>query len=153
MASQPARWFEEFAVGDRWETVGYTFTEAAIVDFALIYDPQPFHLDLGAAAASMHGGLIASGFQTLLICFRLSHMTGVTGHNIAGRGIDNLRWTRPVRPGDTLHVVCEVLATRASASRPDRGDVAIRYTAVNQHGETVMTADLNHIIRTRPAPD
>jgi acyl dehydratase len=71
------RWFEDITVGDRFETPGYTFTEGEILDFAFRYDPQPFHLDREfAEKQSIYGGLIASGFHTLAVCFRLVHMSG-----------------------------------------------------------------------------
>lgn len=148
---KPGAFFEDFAVGDRWRTGGFTFTEAAIVDFAFQYDPQPFHIDIEAANASMWEGLIASGFHTLAVCFRLVYQSGVlVANNVGGKGLDELRWHRPVRPGDTLSVEVEVIAARPS-SRPDRGNLHLRYRALNQRGETVMTAVLLHLVRRRAA--
>ena len=146
-----ARFFEDVSVGDRWVSPGYTFTEGDVVDFALRYDPQPFHIDRAhAETESIYGGLIASGFHTLAICFRLVHMTGVfAGSNIGGRGLDELRWPRAVRPGDTVRVAFEVLEARTS-SRPDRGNVTVAWTATNQEGETVLTARLLHVLARRP---
>ncbi len=149
---RPGAFFEDFAVGDRWETGGYTFTEAEIVDFAFRYDPQPFHIDVEAAKASIYGGLIASGFQTLSVCFRLVWQTAVLSNNMGGRGLDELRWPRAVRPGDTVHVVVEVLAAEPS-SRADRGNLRLRYTGLNQRGETVLEATLLHVVRRRPPAD
>lgn len=148
MTAKPHAFFEDFAVGDRWTTGGHTLTESAIVDFAFRYDPQPFHIDLEAARESIYGGLIASGFQTLSVCFRLVWQTGVLSNNIGGRGLDMLRWPRAVRPGDTLHVEVEVLAAERS-SRPDRGNLRLRYTGINQRGETVLVAELLHVVRCR----
>ena len=145
---KPGAFFEDFAVGDRCTTPGYTFTEAAIQDFAFRYDPQPFHLDFETAKESMYGGLIASGFQTLAVCFRLVYQTGVLVNNIGGRGLDELRWPRAVRPGDTIRVEAEVVSAQLS-SRPDRGNLLLRYTATNQRGETVLTATFLHVIRCR----
>jgi acyl dehydratase len=147
------RWFEDLAVGDRFETPGYTFTESEIVDFAFRFDPQPFHIDRTfAETESIYGGLIASGFHTLTVCFRLTHMTGYfVPSNVGGRGLDELRWLKPVRPGDTIRVEAEIVAVRPSSSRPDRGDVKVAWTARNQDGDTVMTAYLNHLIGRRPA--
>lgn len=145
------RHFEDFTVGDVIETEGVTVTEAEIIGFALKYDPQPFHLDANAAAESAFGGLIASGFQTLALSFRLLRDTGVlTGTSLGGSGIDGLRWLRPVRPGDTLRVRVEVIEARPS-SRADRGYVTLRYTTLNHWDEVMMTADLNHIIARRNA--
>lgn len=147
------RWLEDVTVGDRFETPGYTFTEGEIVDFAFRYDPQPFHIDRAfAEGESIYGSLIASGFHTLVVCFRLVHMTGYfVPSNIGGRGLDELRWLKAVRPGDTLRVEAEIVAARPSTSRPDRGDVTVAWAVSNQHGETVMTARLNHVIARRPA--
>ena len=143
--------FEDLTVGTRWTSPGYTFTEAAIVDFALRYDPQPFHLDAETAKETIYGGLIASGFHTLSICFRLVHQTGViAANNMGGKGIDELRWPRAVRPGDTIRVEAEVLTARIS-SRPDRGNVQVRFNARNQQGETVLTANLSYVVRCRDA--
>ncbi len=96
------RWFEEFAVGDTLTTRGATLTESQIVDFALTYDPQQMHINKAAAEAGMFGGLIASGFQTLALSFRLFLETGVIERsNIVGPGLDEVRWLAPVKPGDT----------------------------------------------------
>ncbi|MBF1166410.1 MAG: MaoC family dehydratase, partial [Dechloromonas agitata] len=125
--------------------------EAEIIDFAWRYDPQPFHLDATAALGSPYGGLIASGFQSLAICFRLFIQSGVLAESSMGSpGIDELRWLAPVRPGDTLHSEIEVLEVRPSSSRPDRGIARLKYQAVNQRGETVLTFIVNHLLRRRP---
>lgn len=147
----PSRWLDDFQVGERFVTLGYTFTEASIIDFASQYDPQPFHLDLDAAARSPYGGLIASGFQTLLICFRLFMQTGVTlDSSIGSPGIDEVRWPAPVRPGDTLHTEVEVLEVRPSRSKPDRGIVRMHYEGRNQRGEKVLSFVSNHLLLRRP---
>ncbi len=143
------RFFEDFRVGDVIETEGITLTESQIMDFALVYDPQPFHIDAVAAADGPFGGIIASGFQTLAISFRLLRQTGViTGTGLGGAGADELRWLRPVRPGDTLRVRAEVVEV-APPRRPDRGGVKIAYTTRNQHGEDVLTVTLHHIVARR----
>jgi acyl dehydratase len=116
-----SRWLDDFQVGERFVSQGLTFTEANIIDFAFQYDPQPFHLDVAAAARSPYGGLIASGFQTVLVCFRLFIQTGIIiDSGIGSPGVDEIRWLAPVRPGDTLHSEVEVLEVRLSGSRPDR---------------------------------
>ena len=142
--------FEDFAVGDRWTTAGYTFLEATVQEFAFRYDPQPFHIDAEAAKESMYGGLIASGFHTLSVCFRLVYQTGVLANNIGGRGLDEVRWPRAVRPGDTIRVAVEVVSAQLS-SRPDRGNLLLSYTATNQNGEPVLTTRLLHVVRCRGA--
>lgn len=142
--------FDDFKVGDRFESAGITFTEGEIIDFALRYDPQPFHIDVEAAKASPFGGLIASGFQTLALAFRLFYQTGVlTSANLGGPGFDDLRWLKPVRPGDTIRAAVEVVEMRPSRSKPDRGTVRLSLNAINQRGETVMTSILIAILRRR----
>ena len=144
-------YFEDFKPGDEITSPGATVTEAAIIDFALTFDPQPFHLDATAAAQGVFGGLIASGFHTLALTFRLFYQTGaLVDGSIGSPGLDELRWLKPVRPGDTLHVVARVLETRASTSKPDRGVVRIGYTTVNQHGDSVMTLIGNQLMKMRP---
>lgn len=146
-------WFEDFAAGQSFTTRGATLSEAQILDFALHYDPQPFHLDVEAAVRSPYGGLIASGFQTLLVAFRLWYAERVINTaSIGSPGMDEVRWTAPVRPGDTLSVQATVLETRPSRSRPDRGSVLMAYEVRNQHGETVMTFKVTQLMLTRP-PD
>ncbi len=146
------RFFEDFKAGDTFTTGGVTLTESMILDFALVYDPQPFHLDVTAAKAGPFGGLIASGFQTLALGFRQVLDLGVLkGGSMGSPGLDELRWTRPVRPGDTLRVKGEVMETKASSSKPDRGTVRIKYAFVTQGDETVLTMSCIHILTRRPA--
>ena len=145
------RYFEDFHVGDVIETEGATVTDSQIMDFAQRFDPQPFHMDAVAAAEGPFGGLIASGFHTLSLTFRLFRDTGaITGTSLGGSGGDELRWLRPVRPGDTLRVRVEV--KEAIPSRcGDRGTVRLAYTTLNQRGEEVMTITLNHLVAARGA--
>lgn len=127
------RYLDDLTPGQRFTSPGLTLSEAEIIDFAWRYDPQPFHLDATAALGSPYGGLIASGFQSLAICFRLFIQSGVLAESSMGSpGIDELRWLAPVRPGDTLHSEIEVLEVRPSSSRPDRGIARLKYQAVNQ---------------------
>jgi acyl dehydratase len=145
-------WFEDFAIGQRFRTAGATLSEAQILQFAWAHDPQPFHVDKEAAAASPYGGVIASGFQTLLVSFRLVYQERViNAASLGSPGLDELRWPRPVRPGDTLRVGAEVVEVRPSRSKPDRGVVVIAYTVTNQQGEPVMTYRAMHLLlRRRP---
>jgi acyl dehydratase len=146
------RFFEDFKAGDSFVTGGVTLTESMILDFALTYDPQPFHLDVTAAKSGPFGGLIASGFQTLALGFRQVLDLGVLkGGSMGSPGLDELRWTRPVRPGDTIRVRGEVVETRPSAAKPDRGTVRIRYAFVTKAEETVLTMSCLHILKRRPA--
>ena len=144
-------WFEDFEVGQRFVSQGVTFTEASIVDFAFRYDPQRFHIDREAAERTHFGGLIASGFQTLALSFRMFFQLGaIRDSGIGAPGIESLHWTAPVRPGDTLHTEAEVIELKPSRSKTDRGIVRIRYHALNQRGETVMTLIVPQMVSRRP---
>jgi acyl dehydratase len=143
-------YFEDFKPGDRFESPGVTLTEGEILDFAAHYDPQPFHTDRVAAEQSIYGGLIASGIQTVAVSFRLLLQTGALANNLGSPGFDELRWLRPVRPGDTLRVQGEVVEVRPSASRPDRGAVRFRCTTRNQNDEPVQTVFCNQLLWRRP---
>ena len=156
MSREPL-WFEDFVPGTRYRTEGATITEAQILDFALRYDPQPFHLDVEAAKDGVYGGLIASGFQTMLTAFRLWHAEKIVTPSAEGSpGMESIRWLRPVRPGDTIHCEVEVESARESASRPAHGIVVWRYDVFERRGEKVMTwtAAVLHLKRpaARPAP-
>ena len=145
-----ARYFEDFRVGDRFNTGSATITEAMILDFARTYDPQPFHTDPAAAAKSIYGGLIASGFQTLAFGFRLVWDTGIIAASSMGSpGFDELRWLKPVKPGDTIRVEAEVVEQTPSRSKPDRGIVRIAYRYLNQRDEPVLTFTAMHLLRRR----
>ena len=149
-AGDTGRWFDDFSVGQRFETDGYTFTESSIIDFALQYDPQYFHLDRERAVESIYGGLVASGFHTLSVVFRLLVQARVFGSgNLGGKGIDKLRWLRAVRPGDTLRVSCKVLELLPS-SHPDRGNMRMSFHARNQRNETMLTGVLMPVIQRKP---
>ncbi|MBS1129153.1 MAG: MaoC-like dehydratase [Proteobacteria bacterium] len=144
------RFLDDLTPGQRFTSPGLTLSEAEIIDFAWRYDPQPFHLDANAAANSPYGGLIASGFQSLAICFRLFIQSGVLAESSMGSpGIDELRWLAPVRPGDTLHSEIEVLEVRPSSSKPDRGMARLKYQAVNQRGEAVLSFIVIHLLRRK----
>jgi len=148
-----SRYLDDLIPGERFTTRGVTLTEGSIVDFAWRYDPQPFHLDKEAAAGSHYGGLIASGLQTLAVCFRLLLETGVFHEaSIGSPGFDELRWLAPVRPGDTIHTEAEVVDIRPSASKPDRGIARLRYRALNQHGHAVLSFTMMHLLLRRTAP-
>ena len=141
-------YLDEFKIGDRFESAGYTVTEADIIGFALQYDPQPFHIDVEAAKATPYQGLIASGFHTLAIGFRLLHATGwLTSANLGGIGIDELRWMKPVRPGDTLRTATVIKEILPSKSKPDRGVLKHDVFMTNQRGETVLSGTFVIIVR------
>lgn len=143
-------YFEDFTPGREFRTEGVTVTEAQIIDFALAFDPQPFHLDSPAAKESIYGGLIASGFQTIALTFRLFVQTrALAACSLGSPGVDEVRWLRPVRPGDTLRASVQVLDQRASASKPDRGIVRLSWTTLNQRGEPVLTMTSLQLVRRR----
>jgi acyl dehydratase len=144
-------YFDDFKVGDRFESPGMTVTEGQIIDFAMHFDPQVFHVDAEAAKATPYGGLIASGIHTIALTFRLFLMTGALNaeNSLGSPGFDELKWLKPVRPGDTLRAAGEVLELRPSKSG-DRGIVRLRYSTDNQKGETVFTVIGNQIVRRRP---
>lgn len=145
-------YFEDFHVGDRFESPGVTVTEGQIIDFAMHFDPQVFHIDAEAAKSTIYGGLIASGIHTLALTFRLFLMTGtLNGENSLGSpGFDELKWLKPVRPGDTLRASGEVIEVRP-VKRDDRGIVRFLYTAENQRGEKILSVIGNQIVRRRPS--
>jgi len=146
-------YFEDFTPGREFRTDGATITEAQILDFALAFDPQPFHLDAEAAKQSIFGGLIASGFHTMALTFRLFAQTrALAACSLGSPGVDELRWLRPVRPGDTLRAVVRVAEQRPSSSKPDRGIVRLQWTTLNQAGEPVLTMTSMQLVRRRPGP-
>jgi acyl dehydratase len=136
----PDRYFEDFEPGQVLELGSRTVSEDEIIDFASRFDPQPFHVDPEAAAGSVFGGLIASGWHTGAMWMRLYVDTMLGSASAQGSpGIEELRWLAPVRPGDTLHGRLTVLDTTPSERRPDRGTVRIRGEMVNQDGVTVLS--------------
>jgi len=143
-------YFDDFKPGDRVESAPLLITEELILEFARFYDPQLFHTDPEAAKATIYGGLIASGLQTIALTFKLYFETGVlSACSLGSPGLDEVRWKAPVRPGDTLRVLVDVLEVRPSTSKPDRGIVRVRYTTPNQRDETVMTINGNQLLRRR----
>ena len=134
------RYLDDLTVGESWEGQPFTITEAEVIAFAEQFDPQPMHIDAAVAAEGRFGGLIASGWHVASRVMReyveAAHF-GATP--MLGISIDDLRWLRPVRPGDTLIVRREILAVTPSQSRPDRGTVKTRTWVRNQDGDVVMT--------------
>lgn len=133
-------YFDDFSVGQVFELGTVTLDKEAIVGFASQYDPQPFHIDEAAAQASPFGGLIASGWHTCSALMRLMCDTYLLDSaSIGSPGVDQIRWLKPVRAGDTLTARVVVLESRPSRSKPDRGSVLIELSAVNQNGQTAIT--------------
>jgi acyl dehydratase len=145
------RYYEDYEVGEIIAADGVTVSEASILDFAFQYDPQPFHLDKVTAEGSIYGGLIASGWQTGVLGFRMLLKAGLLGKGSMGSpGLDELRWYLPVRPGDTLYGKASIESKRVSQSKPDRGIVKMKYWIENQKGETVMSFFGNQLVQKRP---
>lgn len=132
--------FEDFAPGQVFELGSYEMTQSEIVEFAQKYDPQPFHVDAQAGSASFFGGLIASGWHTASVFMRL-YVDALLADSLSmgSPGIEQLRWLRPVRPGDVLTGRFVVEGVQPSERRADRGTVFFRGEMTNQHGETVLS--------------
>ena len=146
-----ARYFDELKEGERFVTGTWTLDEAEIVAFAQEFDPQPIHVDTARADDGPYGGLIASGFQTMALGFRLFYELGVINEAcIGGPGIDNVRFLQPARPGDTIHAIVTVAEVRPSRSKPDRGYVRMAYEVRNQRDEAVLSYEIVHILMRRP---
>jgi acyl dehydratase len=144
-------YLDDFTEGSIFETEGKTVSEAEILEFAFKYDPQSFHMDVEAAKEGPFGGLIASGIQTMAIGLRLLLQAQVfaPGASMGSPGMDELRWLKPVRPGDTLRMRGEVLGVKPSRSKPGRGLLRYRMTIFNQHGEDVMSMVGMQLIKRR----
>ncbi|RBI84293.1 acyl dehydratase [Rhodosalinus halophilus] len=144
-------WFEDLTPGYRFETATRALGEDEILAFAGQWDPQLFHLDPEAAAQTLYGGLIASGFHTLLTAFNLTLETGLWREaSLGAAGFDYLNWRAPVRPGDRLSVRAEVVDSTPSRRHPDRGRTVIRYEVFNQEDVLVMDYQATHLLRRRP---
>ena len=142
--------FDDLSIGDKFYSLSKTITEPEIIDFGWKYDPQPFHISKPDAMESHFGGLIASGFMTVAITFRLiCQSNGFQLTSVGSRGIDRLRWLKPVRSDDTLKAMLEILALNPSSSRPSVGNVLCRFLTINQADETVMEMDSSWIIKRR----
>ncbi len=134
-----AHYFEDIEVGDVYEPDGrYEVTKDELVEFAERYDPQPFHLDEAAAEESIFGSLATSGWHTASMCMRLMVDGFLDEASMGAGGIDELRWTRPVHPGDTLRIEIEVLEKRPSESRPEMGHVRTQLRGYNQDDDLVI---------------
>jgi len=144
-------YFEDFEPGQDIDLGTRTVTEDEIVAFAREFDPQPFHLDRGAAAESIFGGVIASGWHTCSMMMRMV-VDGLMNRSasMGSPGLDGVRWLAPVRAGDTLNVHYRTTRVKASTSKPDRGIVWSTWVALNQHGETVCTVEGMGMFGRRP---
>ena len=146
------RYFEDYTPGTVSTSGMMPVSEADIIDFARRYDPQAMHTDPEAAAGGPFGGLIASGWHTAALMMRLvvDHFLSPQS-SVASPGIDELRWLKPVRPGDVLSLCVTILEARRSRSRPEQGVVRSFTEVLNQHGEVVMSLKPISLVRCRPA--
>jgi acyl dehydratase len=147
------QYFEDYAPGQTYLSGKYRVDKDQIVAFAKQFDPQYYHLDEEAAKKSPFKGLAASGWHTAAITMRLlvgSEFKPAGG--ILGVGFDELSWPRPVRPGDELYVKSEILETRPSKSKKDRGTIRVRNTTFNQNDEIVQTFTAN-LLAPRRTPE
>lgn len=134
------RYFEDFKAGDVTEVGPVSVSEEEIVDFATRFDPQPFHIDPEAAKASPFGGLIASGWHTTALFMGMFvRAILLDSASLGSPGVEEIRWTAPVRPGDTLTGRVTVTDVQPSATNPLRGTVFTTNEVFNQNGERVMT--------------
>lgn len=145
------RWFEDYVPGSVYEFGHTSVTEDEIVAFAQAYDPQRIHTDPAWAATGPFGGLIASGMQTMAVCMRLyvDHYISQVA-SLASPGLDELRFLRPVRPGDELWIRVTVDSARLSRSKPDRGLVHTSIQVLNQDDDAVLTFGAMNFFASRP---
>lgn len=148
----PSIFFEDFSEGQAREFGHHVVTREEIIDFASKYDPQPFHTDEAAAAKSVYGGLIASGWLTCSLAMRMvcdDYL--LKAASLGSPGVDQVRWLKPVRPGDVLRLRLTTREVRPSQSKPDRGIVRSGWEMLNQRDEVVLTVDGMGMFRRRPA--
>jgi acyl dehydratase len=147
-------YFEDFEPGQDIDLGTRTVTEDEIVAFARDFDPQPFHVDRAAAADSIYGSVIASGWHTCGMMMRMV-VDGLLNRSasMGSPGLDGVRWLAPVRAGDTLNVRYRTVQVKASTSKPDRGVVWSKWVAINQHGETVCTVEGMGMFGRRPGAE
>ena len=145
--------FEDFHVGQQFESKPQVMERDRLVAFAAEFDPQPQHLDEDAAAASHFGTLVASGWHTAALTMRMQidALFGRIEGGAMGAQVDRLAWRRPVHPGEQLHAMIEVLAMRDSRSRPHQGLLTLRTTTLNAEGEAVMEMEAAVLVPRRPA--
>jgi acyl dehydratase len=145
------QFYEDIAVGQKSAFGHYEVTREEVIDFARKYDPQPFHLDNEAAAKTHFGRISASGWHTcaMTMSMLVANLTANKQAGLGSPGVDELRWKKPVYPGDTLRCETEVIEKRRSASRPEMGVYRSRVRVLNQDDLPVMTFISNGLIRTR----
>ena len=144
-------YFEDFYVGQTMNSLGSAkVTAEEIKEFGQKYGPQPFHLDEAAGESSFFKGLAASAWLTASIVMRLRVQSITVAGGMIGAGVEEMRWTEPVRPGDTIRTEIEVLGVRHSTSRKDYGIVRTRTLAFNQNNQIVLRSTVNFLAPIRP---
>jgi acyl dehydratase len=143
------RFLEDYTVGATYVCGSFTVTEDEIISFASHYDPQVMHVDRDLAAEGPFGEVIASGWQTIALAMRLLVENFLPHNGLAAPGIDELRWPRPVRPGDTLTLHATVQQARRSRSKPDRGLLHTFLEVLNQNGDVVLSMKPMNLVRVR----
>jgi len=146
------QYFEDLVVGQTASFGHYAVTREEVTAFAAKYDAQPFHLSDEAAAQTHFGRLSASGWHTcaMTMAMVVENLKAVEQAGLGAAGVEELRWLKPVYPGDTLRCETEILETRASRSRPEMGSFRSRLIVFNQHDEPVMSFVSIGLIRRRP---
>jgi acyl dehydratase len=144
--------FEDLSLGDTFKTAEHTVTTEEIIAFGRQFDPQPFHTDPTAAQATLFGRLVASGWHTAALSMGLM----VRGEmnldgGVIGLGVDDLRWPRPVLPGDRLRVMMKIAELNPEPLRPGRGKIKLHCRTLNQDGKTVQEMTANLLIGRRPS--
>jgi len=152
MTDEPLQYFEDLDVGSKSSFGSYLVTREEVIDFASRFDPQPFHLSDEAAAATHFGRLSASGWHScaMMMAMLVENLKTNRQAGLGSPGVDELRWLRPVYPGDTLRCESEIFEKRVSQSRPEMGSYRARTTVFNQHDEPVMSLISIGLIATRP---
>jgi len=143
------RYFEDYKVGATYVCGSFTLSEAEMVAFATQYDPQMMHVDRDLAASGPFGGIIASGWHTVARTMRLVVDNFLPHDGLAAPGIDELRWPRPVRPGDILTLHATIQEARRSRGKPDRGLIHTHVQVLNQDGEVVLSMKPMNLMRVR----
>lgn len=144
-----SRFFEDFSVGDTFDTSESSLSESDIIAYATIYDRQPFHVDPAVASKTIYGGLIASGYQTLSLAWSQFIGLGLLeATSMGGTGLNYVKFLRPVRPGDKLRVRVEVVQKKPT-SKDDRGIVVFRHKARNQKMEDVLEYESVNLVKRR----
>lgn len=144
-------YYEDFLVGAKYELGEHTFDQDDMIAFAERFDPQPVHVDPQAAKHTPYGGLVASGLYTCSVMMgMLTRRVLLDSSSLGSTGIDEVRWLKPIRPGDTIAVSLTIEGARLSHSRYDRGVIVMRWDGVNQHGDATVYVRAKLMFGRRP---